>query len=149
MVSNTEFIDTSLIICYTYLCNKRIPLILFSNANNTSVNKTQKEISKKAAEVFEGESAISPFEKKYGISVGDPRLFDLGLGKKSQDAAENVFVGQKLKEALEHLEESGIDPKDRLNAILAATGVAKKNIFDAEGLPTALSKLAEAFFKKS
>lgn len=107
----------------------------------------KREISELSAGVFGGnnEEVSSPFEEQYGVVVSNPRLFDLNLGKRSQDAAEKLFESKKFREAMEDLASQIADPEKRANAVLLATGVAKKNIYNIEGLEGGIKALAEAF----
>jgi hypothetical protein len=77
--------------------------------------------------------------------VSDPSLFDLNYGPRSQEAAEKLFEAKKFNEAMEELTKQMKDPDKRANAILIATGMAQKNIFNIEGLDSALVGIAEAF----
>ena len=112
----------------------------------------KKNISQTVSNVFMGENTMSPLEKSYGIIVSDPKLFDLNLGKKSQDAAEKLFEAKKFREAMEDLKVEIADPDKRSNAIFIANGLIKKNVYDVEGLALATKNIADAFasiFKKS
>lgn len=117
----------------------------------TKLTKTvlhkKRDISNQVADIFGGsdEEATSSTEESYGIIISNPRLFDLNLGERSQEAAEKLFEAKKFGEAMKELEKQMTDPDKRANAILIATGMAKKNIFNIEGLDTALVGIAEAF----
>jgi len=105
----------------------------------------KKNISKMVADVFEGENIITTFESNYGIIISDPKLFDLNLGKKSQDAAERLFESKKFRESMEDLKNEIADPDKRTNAILIANGLIKKNVYDIESLGIATKNIADSF----
>jgi hypothetical protein len=105
----------------------------------------KKNISKIVADVFGGEGTITLFEENYGIIISDPKLFNLDLGKKSQDAAERLFEVKKFRESMEDLKHEIADPDKRANAILIANGMIKKNVYDIEGLIPATKNIADAF----
>lgn len=105
----------------------------------------KKNISQLVSQIFGGEEVISPYEKSYGILVSDPQLFDLNLGKRSQEAAEKLFESKKFREAMEDMATQIEDPDKRTNAILIANGMIKKNVYDIEGLSSAAGSIANAF----
>jgi hypothetical protein len=113
----------------------------------------KKAISDLLAKTFEGENTSTAFEKSYGIMVFDPKLFDLNLGKKSQDASEKLFESQKFREAVVDMKTAQPDADKATNAVLIATGMAKKNVFQVEGLEGALigmaKSIADAFIAKN
>jgi len=113
----------------------------------TEVLHDKRAISNLVAGVFGGndEEATSPFEESYGVVVSNPRLFDLNLGERSREAAEKLFEAKKFREAMEDLASQIADSDKRSNAILLATGMAKKNIYNIEGLEGAVKSVAEAF----
>lgn len=115
----------------------------------TIVLHDKKAISTMLANVFGGddEEAKSPIEDAYGIVVSNPRLFGLNLGKKSQDAAEDVFAAQKLSAALAEVKTgAGNDAEKAVNAFLMYSGKGvQKHIYNVEGLQA----IAEAFFRRN
>lgn len=113
--------------------------------NTEEVLHNKKQISKIISKVFKGENIISEMEKSYGIMISDPELFDLNLGKKSQDAAERRFESRKFRESMEDLETQIADPDKRSNAIFIANGLVKKNIINIEGLENATKNIADSF----
>lgn len=103
-------------------------------------------IGEKVAAVFGGENIISPHEKSYGLNVLDPELFDLNYGKISEDAAQKRIVAREFRKSVEDmLSAVGNDPDKALSAVEVATGVAKRNIFQLEGLPAIVKSITEAF----
>lgn len=111
----------------------------------------KKDISKIVATVFGGDAdnASSEFEREYGVVVSNPQLFDLNYGKKSQDAAEDVFAAKKFKEGLEQIKsEMANDPEKAVNALLMYLGKGvQKHIYNIEGLEGAVKSVAEAFVR--
>jgi hypothetical protein len=118
-------------------------------------DKKTEDILKRKREV--GEYVAGVFERnrigdEYGIEILPPKLFDLDLGQKSRDAAENVFVARKFTEAVKEMKKVIKDGEKAGNTVLVATGVAKKTIFEVQGLEGALKSAAgaaEAFFKRN
>lgn len=91
------------------------------------------------------DAVSSEHEENYGIVVGNPQLFDLNFGKKSQDAAEKLFEAKKFRESMEALSSEISDPEKRANAIFIANGLIKKNIFNLEGMEATGRSIAEVF----
>lgn len=126
-----------------------------ANMETENVLSNKKALGELVARVFGGndEEADSPVEHVYGVIVSNPKLFDLDLGKRSQDAKEKLFEAKKFRQAIgEMMTDGGItDPEKAADVVLTATGVAKKQIFQVEGLEGALKSVAgaaEAFFRR-
>jgi len=117
--------------------------------DTTEVLHQKKVISDIVANLFGGkdEEAHSEIGESYGIVISNPKLFDLSLGKKSQDATEKLFVTKKFRESMEYLKDEISDSDKRANAIFVATEVVNKNIVNIEGIDTAISSIANAFFR--
>ncbi len=114
----------------------------------------KKDISQEVlAKVFGGmtDIASSPFEDEYGVIVSNPRLFDLSLGKKSQDAAEELFASRKFKEAVGEFKEvlgTDGDVNKAVDDLLLNLGKIKKNIFKVEDIDHITKSITSAIFKK-
>ena len=113
----------------------------------------KRAISDLVANVFgpSDERADSDVEKSYGVIVSRPKLFDLDLGERSREASEKLFEAKKFRTAVEEMKKVIEDEEKAANAVLIATGMAKKTVFEIQGLEGALRSVAgaaEAFFRR-
>src|SRR3989344_7203786 len=109
--------------------------------NEEAIKKIE-DISNQMRDLFDPNGATQ-FEIDNGIDCKQPKLFQLNLGEKSQDAKEGVYVAKQFNKQLKALDKE-ID-NEKANLILTATGKAKKQIFTVEGAE-ALEALAKIFF---
>ncbi len=105
------------------------------------------------APIFGGldDIASSPFENTWGVIISNPRLFDLTLSKRSQEAAEELFASRKFKEAVGEFK-SVLGPDGDVNKavddLLLNLGKIKKNIFKVEDIDHITKSITSAIFKK-
>lgn len=106
-------------------------------------------IGEDVGEIFGGDDEIisSPFEKLYGIIVGNPQLIDLSYGEKSQAAQEKLYEAEKFLESLELIKDKFDNDVERSEAISIANGITKKQIIKFDGIEGSVKSLADAFVK--
>ena len=99
--------------------------MVFGMTTETAL-KSKQEIGNVVAMVFGGEDVTSPHEA----------------------AAEKRIEAREFRKAVQDMVSAQTDPDKAANNVLIATGMAKKNVFQVEGLEETLKGIAEAFFRR-
>lgn len=128
---------------------------LLAKKDTAFVLQNKADIGNTVGQFFGGddEEPSSSHEKRYGIVIGNPQLFNLDFGEKSQAAVEKYYEVKEFNKSMIELEDQITDPEKRSNTINIVNGIVKKNIYDIEGLVPAVKTLSDAlisvFTKKS
>lgn len=114
-------------------------------ANTFDVIRTNKpQVAYEVAQMFDGESRTSDFERDTGLIIDDPIILELGLTAESKRIYESRAKINVLKEGVDSLRGSNIDmdPTDAANAVQVASGAASQVIHTYKGIPPGATTVA-------
>lgn len=113
--------------------------------NTFDVIRTNKpQVAYEVAQMFDGESRTSDFERDTGLIIDDPIILELGLTVESKRIYESRAKINVLKEGVDSLREnnSDMEPTDAVNAVQVASGAASQVIRTYKGIPPGAKTVA-------